>query len=77
MLELRVKQIVNVDNISQGTSWKILHNKLQESYSKEDVMLDFLGIMVHEPLTIKEFDEIFRRLFAFRYDYIFNSSSVL
>ena len=60
MLELRVKQIVNVDNISQGTSWKILHNKLQESYSKEDVMLDFLGIMVHEPWTIKEFDEILK-----------------
>ena len=60
MLEVRVKQLVNLDNLSQGKSWKLIHDKLLESYNEEEVMLDFLGIMVHEPWTIKEFDEILK-----------------
>lgn len=60
MLEVKVKQLVGFDNLSQGKSWKLIHDKLLEYYSEGDVMLDFLGIMVSEPWTIKEFDEILK-----------------
>ena len=56
-----VKNLCNIDNLTQNSSWKIILEKLVEQVGTDkEVRLDFKGINVVEPWTHEAFGEILK-----------------